>query len=197
MLREALPAYARNDVTCTELSTNCAARLKWCRLIELTVNVLQANEYVRRNFLPTLQPLMPLALPSSFRTATGNAYASHVRAALAKTFETLNADFSARGELAGCTMTAALITGGLLTVANVGDSDAVLDTFAETIAMTVPHRVNDHEEEQRRVEDAGAHLLPTHASTCGTCLAPHSFSCTPPLIDHVSVAQHQTRGSSP
>lgn len=111
---------------------------------------------MRREFLPTLQPLMPLALPSSFRANAGATYAAAVRSALAKCFETLNAEFSARGELAGCTMTAVLVTGGLLSIANVGDSDSVLDAFGEIITMTVPHRVNDNEEEQRRVEEAGA-----------------------------------------
>ena len=132
---------------------------------------MQANEFVRREFPLVLQPMMPTALPTSFRSASGAAYATALRLALAKTMETLNADFSARQELAGCTMTVCVVSGGLITVANVGDSDAVLDVFSETFPMSVPHRVNDNDDERKRVEAMGAPLSPPHACRVGSAAA--------------------------
>jgi hypothetical protein len=119
---------------------------------------VQAIEFVRREFLTTLQLHMPRALPASFCTTAGAAYAAAVRHALTRTFETLNADFLARKGLAGTTLTAILISGQLITVANIGDSDAILDTFAETLPMTVPHRITDNESERSRVEATGTPL---------------------------------------
>jgi hypothetical protein len=116
---------------------------------------MQANEFVRRQFLPTLQPLMPISLPASFRSAAGATYAAATRVAITRTLETLNTEFASLCELAGCTLTVCLITGGLITVANIGDSDAVLDAFSQTLPMSVPHRVNDNEAERKRIADMG------------------------------------------
>lgn len=128
---------------------------------------MQANEFVHQEFLRTLQPLMPLALPPSFRTTIGSSYAAAVRAAVARTLESLNARFCEAMEPAGCTCTVVLVTGSLLTVANVGDSDAVLDAFSEWLPMSVPHRVNDNVMERERVEASGSEIAPLSVAMDG------------------------------
>jgi hypothetical protein len=122
---------------------------------------VQAIEFTRREFLTTLQAHMPLSLPTSFNTTTGAAYAAAVRLALTWTLEAINEGFLLCEELAGTTLTACIITGQLITVANIGDSDALLDTFSETIPLSVPHRIVDNEAERARVEATGTPLLPS------------------------------------
>ena len=83
---------------------------------------------------------MPRVLPASFTDPAGSFYGAAVRTALSETFETLNEQLKTsdkhKGQ-SGTTCTVALLTGALLTVANVGDSEAVLDTFTDACNMTV------------------------------------------------------------
>lgn len=65
----------------------------------------------------------------------------------------------------GTTVTAILSIGPLLTVANTGDSSAILDTGSSTLEMTKSHRIHDSLEEQTRLKSAGCYLAPW-ASTC-------------------------------
>lgn len=60
---------------------------------------------------------------------------------------------------AGCTLTAAVVSGGdVLTVANVGDSRAILDTGAEVVELTAEHRIGASPAELARLEAAGGRL---------------------------------------
>ena len=71
--------------------------------------------------------------------------------------------------------------GWLLTIANLGDSRAVLDTGAQILQLSVDHRVATHRAERHRLERTGAliapidvsgqHSLPFHA--CVTRLVYH------------------------
>lgn len=60
----------------------------------------------------------------------------------------------------GTTVTAILSIGPLLTVANTGDSSAILDTGSSTLEMTKSHRIHDSLEEQTRLKSAGCYLAP-------------------------------------
>ena len=51
-------------------------------------------------------------------------------------------------------------TGQLLTVANLGDSRACLDTGAKVHQLTVDHRVATHQGERRRLQDRSVHIAP-------------------------------------
>lgn len=86
-----------------------------------------------------MEPQMPRALPNSFSHTAGAHYATAVRAAVSNTLDTLNERFCEAYERSGCTCTVAVYCGALLTVANIGDSDAVLDAFSEMMTMTVCH----------------------------------------------------------
>ena len=53
-------------------------------------------------------------------------------------------------------MTVVLITGPLVTVANIGDSSAVLDTGCSMLELTANHRVQDNTQERKRMLAAGS-----------------------------------------
>jgi hypothetical protein len=55
-------------------------------------------------------------------------------------------------------------SGWYLTVANVGDSRAVVDTGAETVLLTEDHRVATHQGERRRLDAMGAVIAPIDIS---------------------------------
>lgn len=76
--------------------------------------------YVQEMLLQLLHPQMPLTIPPNFNSRGGAEYAQSVRQALTATFHILNEQFTARGEVSGCTLTVAVVTGKLLTVANLG-----------------------------------------------------------------------------
>ena len=47
-------------------------------------------------------------------------------------------------DVAGTTFTMAVLLGSLLTVANVGDSRAFMDTGSELVELTTSHRIEDN-----------------------------------------------------
>ena len=53
-------------------------------------------------------------------------------------------------------MTAVLVTGPLVTVANIGDSSAVLDTGCSILELTSSHRVQDNAAERKRMLTTGS-----------------------------------------
>lgn len=57
-------------------------------------------------------------------------------------------------------MTVAVATGALLTVANVGDSNAFLDNGAEIMPLTAEHRVQSHRGERERLKAGNAYIAP-------------------------------------
>ena len=54
--------------------------------------------------------------------------------------------------------------GWLLTIANLGDSRAVLDTGAQILQLSVDHRVATHRGERHRLERTGALIAPIDVS---------------------------------
>lgn len=54
--------------------------------------------------------------------------------------------------------------GWLLTIANLGDSRAVLDTGGEVLQLSVDHRVATHRGERHRLEATGALIAPIDVS---------------------------------
>ncbi|KAL4425702.1 hypothetical protein ABPG75_009718 [Micractinium tetrahymenae] len=82
-----------------------------------------------------------------------------VRAALARTFLATNDAICSKFMQSGCTLTAAVASpDGTLTVANVGDSRAILDTGAEVVNLTQEHRIGASPAELARLEAAGGRL---------------------------------------
>lgn len=59
---------------------------------------------------------------------------------------------------AGTTVTLVMVIGSLLTVANLGDSSAVLDTGCSILELTASHRIHSNEAERNRLESAGCQI---------------------------------------
>lgn len=106
-----------------------------------------------------------------------DAFASLVRRAVCETFAALDnalyehlilapaADAEAKPlhspvprQASGTSLTVALVLGPLLTVANIGDCHAVLDTGCFRMQLTHSHRLADSDTELRRVKEAGCHV---------------------------------------
>ena len=105
----------------------------------------------------------------------GFSWRGQVQAALAATFHDLQASWAARGKLGGATCTIALVCGRLLTVGNVGDSLALLDTGASVMALTGDHRVHNSKREQERVRALGGLVTSIDAGRgCGPAADPRT-----------------------
>lgn len=75
-----------------------------------------------------------------------------IRAAMAFAMVAVERKFSAAGISSGATCTLILQTGWLLSVANLGDSTAYLDTGREVMRLTADHRVDESAPEQDRLK---------------------------------------------
>ncbi|KXZ54621.1 hypothetical protein GPECTOR_4g686 [Gonium pectorale] len=87
-------------------------------------------------------------------------FAEVIRQAISETFVRLDNDWIAVGHMSGTTVTAAIVIGYLLTVANIGDSSAVLDTGCSILELTGSHRIQSNPDEQSRLRLAGCTLAP-------------------------------------
>lgn len=86
------------------------------------------------------------------------AFASKVQLAMCESFVHLDNDWMERMNNSGSTLTAVLITGPLVTVANIGDSAAVLDTGCSMLELTTTHRIHDSLQEQSRLRGSGCNV---------------------------------------
>mmetsp|Transcript_45343 Transcript_45343/g.119001 ORF Transcript_45343/g.119001 Transcript_45343/m.119001 type:complete len:467 (+) Transcript_45343:52-1452(+) len=92
--------------------------------------------------------------------AAGNAGAESLQSACRHAFARVNSDVLTEEGTSGATLTVVIINAGRgeLTVANVGDSAALLvDTFAENL-LTEEHRLSDSTDERDRVIRSGGKL---------------------------------------
>ena len=62
------------------------------------------------------------------------------------------------GDSSGTTVTCLLITGSLLTLANVGDSEAFIDTGCSIMELTSCHNIDRNIKEQARLVRAGCQV---------------------------------------
>jgi serine/threonine protein phosphatase PrpC len=93
-------------------------------------------------------------------TASGNASAASLSAASARTYERLHAAAVARSKTAGATLTIAAWNAarGELTIANAGDSAALLVEAEDAGLLTAEHRLQNSAEERQRVHALGFKL---------------------------------------
>lgn len=129
-----------------------------------------AANFVAANFLRVLNAKLPARPPSALASPSElESFAEMVRRAVCETFVRMDNDWIAAGHMAGVqsrmpnagtTVTAAIVIGHLLTVANVGDSSAVLDTGCSILELTGSHRIQTSQEEQARLRGAGCQLAP-------------------------------------
>ena len=96
-------------------------------------------------------------------------------------FPLLSGTFLAMTALPATVSALPLQCGWLLTIANLGDSRAVLDTGAQILQLSVDHRVATHRAERHRLERTGALIAPIDVSGQPSLL---SRACMTRLVCH-------------
>ncbi|GIL83304.1 hypothetical protein Vretimale_11336 [Volvox reticuliferus] len=120
----------------------------------------EAANYVAANFVRILNAHLPAKAPNTTNPKEMEAFAELIRHAVVETFVRLDNDWIAVGHMSGTTVTATIVIGYLLTVANLGDSSAVLDTGCSILELTGSHRIQSNPDEQARLRAAGCTLAP-------------------------------------
>lgn len=128
-----------------------------------------AAQLAGQKTLGLLEDRLPWSAPPAEEDESEPAVAwrGAVQRALVETLVELNWLFAGHGMTAGCTATLVVQVGWLLTVANVGDSRALLDWGADVLLLTEDHRVASHKGERRRLEAVNARIAPIHVSGQG------------------------------
>lgn len=131
-----------------------------------------AAKYVKRHLWSALAPLLPRTRPELCESEDFREFALKVSTAVVEALVEVGEQFSLSSAVnsagsSGTTVTLALLCGRLLTVANLGDSDAVLDTGSQTVLATVSHRLETNDAERKRLADAGM-LLASQTSIINT-----------------------------
>ncbi|PNW77853.1 hypothetical protein CHLRE_10g454450v5 [Chlamydomonas reinhardtii] len=120
----------------------------------------EAANYVAANFVRILNSFLPPKPPNMASPKEVEMFSEVVRQAIVETFVRLDNDWISVGHMSGTTVTATIVIGYLLTVANIGDSSAVLDTGCSILELTGSHRIQSNPEEQARLRGAGCTLAP-------------------------------------
>lgn len=121
---------------------------------------VEAANFVATNFLRILNSKLPNKLPNFAHPQDVDTFAENMRKALCETFVRIDNEWANQNLFAGTTVTVILSTGWLLTVANTGDSAAVLDTGISMLELIKSHRIQSNLEEQTRLKGAGQYLAP-------------------------------------
>eukprot|EP00879_Flechtneria_rotunda_P021704 GHRR01022885.1.p2 GENE.GHRR01022885.1~~GHRR01022885.1.p2 ORF type:complete len:117 (+),score=35.98 GHRR01022885.1:644-994(+) len=88
-----------------------------------------------------LGQLLPQHLPDWNDPSVVSEYAEKVRRAISTAAVLLDNDWARTNDMSGTTMTLAVMSGWLLTVANTGDSNAVIDCGDSVHEITCSHRI--------------------------------------------------------
>ncbi|CAD7697268.1 unnamed protein product [Ostreobium quekettii] len=127
-----------------------------------------AARFVQEQLITSLRRLLPRGPQPDLDSAEGRQWAEQISSAIAATFVALDEGFAEYRCPSGTTVSLALLSGWLLTVANVGDSEVYLDTGTCVGEMACCHKVEDNKKEQQRLAVAGVRV----ASLSSTLLGP-------------------------
>ncbi|CAD7701095.1 unnamed protein product [Ostreobium quekettii] len=119
-----------------------------------------AARFVRDRLWEALGPLLPTRRMPLYKTDGFKNFALEVRLAVVKAFVAVGQRFKADlpNDASGTTATLALLCGRLLTVANVGDTDAVLDLGTDAFLATTNHKIASSDAEYARLAKAGVEI---------------------------------------
>lgn len=172
------------DAHSFESQCNCPACGKASSLYSLFCcfdghNGAAAAKFASERTVPILESCLPRGPVPSMDSGLYDSWRELVQIALVETIVRLNREYAARGILAGCTATVVLVVDRLVTCVNVGDSRATCDNGAINSILTMDHRIQTHEADRIRCEQAGAVI----ASLCqqGTGPADNRASGVGPL----------------
>lgn len=123
----------------------------------------EAADFVKINLPGLIAAGLPRGPPPETDSDEGQLWLQTVRNAVNAAFVRLDADFKKESVLptVGCTATVALLCGWILTVANVGDSEACLDLGSGVpVDVTVSHKIDTNIDEQIRLARCGKEVRP-------------------------------------
>lgn len=123
--------------------------------------------YATQQFCKLMEPHLPKSFPDWSAALAIGEFADEMRTAVAHATHQTDTNWNALGSTAGSTLTLAVVTGQLLTIANVGDSTGILDTGATVQELTLSHRLNDNPTEQQRLRARGLLVSPLAAHMKG------------------------------
>eukprot|EP00210_Caulerpa_lentillifera_P003106 g2968.t1 len=118
----------------------------------------EAAEFVKSHLWSLLKSKLPHEAPESHEMY--ESWAQSIRSAIRHALICIEDEFRKhyKESIAGSTLAVALVCGWLLTVANLGDTEAMLDTGEEILILTSSHRLEDSQQEQDRMREAGVTL---------------------------------------
>lgn len=128
----------------------------------------EAAAFVAKNFATELCEHLPSIYPQQPEGMEG--FAQLVRLAMCESFARLDNKWLETGNKSGTTVTAALMIGPLLTVANIGDSDALLHCGTQLLHLTQNHRLDTNDRERARLVSAGCRVAAISFDGCGPAL---------------------------
>jgi len=123
----------------------------------------EAADFVKINLPGLIASGLPKGPPPETDSDEGQMWLQTVRNAVNAAFVRLDSDFKKESVLptVGCTATVALLCGWILTVANVGDSEACLDLGSGVpVDVTVSHKIDTNIDEQIRLARCGKEVRP-------------------------------------
>ena len=104
-------------------------------------------------------PYLPCLLyKPSHPTPSFDRAAEKIRRTIAEAFVAVERQWLEVGDSSGTTVTCLLITGSLLTLANVGDSEAFIDTGCSILELTNSHNIQRNAKEHARLVKAGCRV---------------------------------------
>ncbi|KAG1660248.1 hypothetical protein FOA52_007645 [Chlamydomonas sp. UWO 241] len=121
----------------------------------------RAARFLAANVAQYVQARLPARTPDARNDVDVQEYARDVRKAMCDAFVALDNDLLAsRPTSSGASFTVVVVNGPLISVAHVGDSEAVLDTGASCVEMTHTHRIASNAAEATRLRDEGLLVAP-------------------------------------
>lgn len=111
-------------------------------------------------FYSILIETLPKEFPNFDDRKETEDYADKVRHVLAEICVNIDNEWSKIGKISGCTLTVVVVTGWLISAANVGDSIAALDVGSDFMELTHSHRLQVNKTEVKRCETGGGFVAP-------------------------------------
>ncbi|GMH39491.1 hypothetical protein BSKO_07389 [Bryopsis sp. KO-2023] len=128
---------------------------------------VEAAQFVEQRLWDVLSVKLPKTAPPSQKNDESARWGKSIQKAVTETFIELEREFGQQLNGSGTTVTLLLVCGWVCTLANVGDSDAVVDTISEIDMINVCHRLEDNTSEQNRFRAAGEELSRLTAQLSG------------------------------
>ncbi|GAX84868.1 hypothetical protein CEUSTIGMA_g12289.t1 [Chlamydomonas eustigma] len=119
---------------------------------------VDAANFVRDHIVEEMLSRWPSQLPNWRNRAEVESHAAALQKAVCEAFAQTEIQWLARRHIAGTTLTVVLISGNLVTSANVGDSAAVIDSGETILELTDSHRIQTHTQEKARLEASQCHI---------------------------------------